>query len=55
MISGEEIYKSALHTFANEAHAVAELANTVDKDNYIKAVQMIAECKGRIITTGCGT
>ena len=55
MISGEEIYKSALHTFANEAHAVAELANTVDKDSYIKAVQMIAECKGRIITTGCGT
>ena len=55
MISAEKIYESALNTFTNEAHAVAELANTVDRECYIKAVQMIAECKGRIITTGCGT
>lgn len=55
MISEEKIYESALHTFENEAHAVAELANTVDRECYVKAVQMIAECKGRIITTGCGT
>lgn len=55
MISEEKIYESALHTFENEAHAVAELTNTVDRDCYVKAVQMIAECKGRIITTGCGT
>ena len=55
MISAEKIYESARNTFANEAHAVAELANTVDRECYVKAVQMIAECKGRIITTGCGT
>ncbi len=55
MISEKEIYESALNTFANEAHAVADLANTVDRDCYVKAVQMIAECEGRIITTGCGT
>lgn len=55
MISDEKIYESALSTFANEAHAVAELANTVDRECYVKAVRMIAECKGRIITTGCGT
>lgn len=55
MISAEEIYKSALHTFGNEASAVADLANTVDRECYVKAVQMIAECQGRIITTGCGT
>lgn len=55
MISAEQIYESALNTFANEANAVAELKNTVDKDCYVKAVQMIAECQGRIITTGCGT
>lgn len=55
MINNEEIYASALNTFKNEAHAVAELANTVDKDKYIVAVKMIAECKGRIITSGCGT
>lgn len=55
MISEEKIYESALHTFANESNAVAELANTVDRDCYVKAVQMIAQCSGRIITTGCGT
>lgn len=55
MISAEKIYESALNTFENEAHAVAELANTVDRECYVKAVQLIAECEGRIITTGCGT
>lgn len=55
MLSEERIYESALHTFANEAHAVAELSDTVDKSCYVKAVQMLAECQGRIITTGCGT
>lgn len=55
MISAEEIYKSAMQTFENEANAVANLTNTVDRECYVKAVQMIAECQGRIITTGCGT
>lgn len=55
MISAEEIYKSAMQTFENEANAVANLTNTVDREYYVKAVQMIAECQGRIITTGCGT
>ena len=55
MISADEIYDSALHTFANEANAVAKLADTVDRESYVKAVRMIAECEGRIITTGCGT
>lgn len=55
MISAEEIYSSALNTFENEARAVAALKDTVDRDCYIKAVRMIAECTGRIITTGCGT
>lgn len=55
MITEEKIYESALHTFENESNAVAELANTVDRECYVKAVKMIAECQGRIITTGCGT
>ena len=32
MISADEIYDSALHTFANEANAVAKLADTVDRE-----------------------
>ena len=55
MVTNDQIYESALATFANEAHAVADLANTVNEEAYIKAVRMIAECKGRIITSGCGT
>ncbi|MDD6348334.1 MAG: SIS domain-containing protein [Lachnospiraceae bacterium] len=55
MVSNEKIIQSALATFANEAHAVAELANTVDMEAYVKAVRMIASCRGHIITSGCGT
>jgi arabinose-5-phosphate isomerase len=54
MICREEIRKSALNTIANEAHAVAELANT-DLEKLEAAIILLAECKGRIITTGCGT
>ena len=35
MISADEIYDSALHTFANEANAVAKLADTVDRESYV--------------------
>lgn len=55
MISSDDIYGSALRTFSSEARAVADLAHTVDRECYVKAVQMIAGCSGRIITTGCGT
>lgn len=55
MISRTEIRTSALKTIANEANAVAELANTVNLEKLEDAVIMLAECKGRIITTGCGT
>ena len=55
MISREEIRSSALKTIANEANAVADLANTVDLSKFEDAVIMLAECKGHIITTGCGT
>lgn len=55
MISRAEIQTSVLKTIANEANAVAELANTVDLVKLEDAVIMLAECKGHIITTGCGT
>jgi arabinose-5-phosphate isomerase len=55
MISREVIRKSVLNTIANEAHAVSELANTVNLSKLEDVVIMLAECKGHIITTGCGT
>ncbi|MDR2313416.1 MAG: SIS domain-containing protein [Spirochaetaceae bacterium] len=55
MISKEIIRKSMLDTITNEAHAVAELANTVDFFKLEAVVVMLAECREHIITTGCGT
>ena len=55
MISREEIYASALSTFKNESDAVAALKDTVDPDQLCEAVELIANTKGHIIVTGCGT
>ena len=55
MISKEEIYKSALNTFDNESKAVAALKDTVDKTAFCEAVELLANTKGHIIVTGCGT
>ena len=55
MITREEIYKSALHAFANEANAVAALKDTVSEKEICDAVELIAQTNGHIIVTGCGT
>jgi arabinose-5-phosphate isomerase len=55
MITREEIYKSALGTFDNESRAVAALKNTVDEEAFCEAVELLANTKGHIIVTGCGT
>ena len=55
MISAEEIFESALKTFASEARAVVALKDTVNKDAFVEVVELLANLKGHIITTGCGT
>lgn len=55
MITREEIYKSALNTFDNEAKAVAALKDTVSEEQIVDAVELIARATGHIIVTGCGT
>ena len=55
MISREEIYNSARSTFDNESKAVAALADTVDKDAFCDAVELLAKTQGHIVVTGCGT
>ena len=55
MISREEICRSALKTFANEAAAIAALKDTVDKDAFAEVVELLANLRGHIIMTGCGT
>jgi arabinose-5-phosphate isomerase len=54
MITREEIFKSALSTFDNESRAVAALKN-IDEKAFCEAVDLLANTKGHIIVTGCGT
>lgn len=48
----DDTIRSVWHT---EAQSVARLAETVDMDQVRKAIDALAECRGRIITTGAGT
>jgi Predicted sugar phosphate isomerase involved in capsule formation len=55
MISREEIYKSVLSTFDNEAKAVERMKETVDSEQICNVIELLATTKGQIIVTGCGT
>ena len=50
----ERLYESALHTFSCEARAVAELGEHVDRDVFLRVVELISETEGRIILSACG-
>jgi arabinose-5-phosphate isomerase len=54
MITKDDIFKSALGTFDNESKAVAGLKN-IDEKAFCEAVELLANTKGHIIITGCGT
>ena len=49
----QEIIPYAKKVLSEEAEAVSKLASYLD-DNFVKAVQEILNCKGRIIVTGIG-
>ena len=49
----QEIIQYATKVVREEAEAVAKLAEYMD-DNFVKAVQEIINCKGRVIVTGIG-
>ncbi len=45
-----ELGKAVLHT---ESQAISHLADTLD-ENFIKAVQLLLNCKGRVVVSGVG-
>ena len=49
----QEIIPYAKKVLSEEAEAVSKLAGYLD-DNFVKAVQEIVRCKGRVIVTGIG-
>ena len=52
-MESQEIIRYATKVLQEEADAVSKLTGYLD-DNFVKAVQEIIECKGRVIVTGIG-
>ena len=50
-----EVLNIMEHTLREESSAIAALIGQLDQDAVVKAVDMISECKGRIVLSGCGT
>jgi arabinose-5-phosphate isomerase len=53
LIDKNKILQSAKTTFASESQSIAKLSDYLD-DNYFEAVQILYNCKGRIVVTGIG-
>ena len=51
----EQIWGKALHTWRVGAAELARLAETVDPAVLARCVEVIAGCRGRIVTSGAGT
>ncbi len=51
----EQVWRTAELVWAAEATAVQELQRTVDSRAFYQCVTAIAQCEGRVLTTGCGT
>ncbi len=53
MISKDKILLSAKNTIVSESNSIAKLADFID-DSFATSVQLIHDCKGRLIVTGIG-
>ena len=54
-MTDKDIMDSVYNTWKIESDAIASLANAISPEIIIDTVKLIAGCKGRIITSGCGT
>lgn len=55
IMDSTEMWQAALHVWKTGAYELERLAGYIDQDAFAKAVQVIADCKGRVITAGVGT
>lgn len=53
MIDKDKILQSAKKTFLSESQSIALLTDFLD-DNYFEAINVLLNCKGRIVITGIG-
>ncbi len=54
-MESHEIVSEIKRTIEIEADSIRHLLDTLDENAMIEAVKLIADCKGRVIVTGCGT
>ena len=52
-MTSEELIKKGKEVIRIEAEAVGGLLDSINED-FVKAVEIIAECKGRVVLTGMG-
>jgi KpsF/GutQ family protein len=53
--SGRQAWKTAQSVWSVEAASIGRLRETIDPQVFARCVKLIAECQGRVLTTGCGT
>ena len=53
MVNKEHVVKRAVDCLQTEAKAIMALEDRID-DNFLRAVQLIRDCKGKIVVTGVG-
>jgi KpsF/GutQ family protein len=51
----DEIWARAVRVWETDAHEIARLPATIDRDAFTRCLQAVADCRGRIVTMGCGT
>jgi D-arabinose 5-phosphate isomerase GutQ len=49
------IIESVKATLIKESEAIEEIKNNLDEQQVNHVVKLLTKCKGKIITTGCGT
>lgn len=50
-----DIMESVKKTLTMESEAILEVRDSIDLEQVAKAVELISACRGKIITSGCGT
>ena len=55
MVSEKKLWERAIDVWQNESQSLLSLNEIIDRHSFQKIVMMIAQCKGRIITSGVGT
>jgi arabinose-5-phosphate isomerase len=53
MVNKEHVIKRAIDCLQTEAKAILALEDRID-DNFLRAVQLLKECKGKVVVTGVG-